>query len=244
MASGRMAWLVWIALGLSVPMAFGQVGPPVGAPEPIVGSRPQASVASEPPADSTNRPPALVRESDIPLMAARRSSRESEGESATSGGGGWTRSLASVALVVGLILVLAAVARFASRRSGSVAAMLGPGGRAPSGVLEVLARYPVGRGQVLVLLRIDRRVLLLSQNMAGKGGGFSTLAQFDEPSEVAAILRQTRDESSESMSARFRQAMERFQGGDDGPGDGVDRGEIIEVGPRGEPLPKGRGVWA
>jgi class 3 adenylate cyclase len=98
----------------------------------------------------------------------------------------------------------------------------------------------VGRGQVLVLLRIDRRVLLLSQNVSAKGGGFTTLSQFDEPSEVAAILRQTRDEASESVSARFRQAMERFQGADAG----LDRGEIIEVGPRGEVLPKGRGVWA
>ncbi len=175
----------------------------------------------------------------MPLMAAPARDGPSQVAPA-SAAGGWARSLASVALVIGLILVLAAAGRFVSRRSGSVAAMMGPGGRAPSGVLEVLARYPVARGQVLVLLRIDRRVLLLSQSMAGKGGGFTTLAQFDDASEVAAILRQTQDDASESVSARFRQAMERFQGADDG----VERGEIIEVGPRGEPLPKGRGVWA
>lgn len=232
MAVGRFAWLVFAALTLSAMAARGQVGPPV------------VGVASNEPIrvqDDLGVTPARVRpaESDIPLMAAPREG-EPAPERSAGASGGWARSLASVALVVGLILVLAAAARFLSRRSGSVAAMMGPGGRAPSGVIEVLARYPVGRGQVLVLLRIDRRVLLLSQNVSGKGGGFTTLSQFDDPSEVAAILRQTRDEASESVSARFRQAMERFQGADDG----LDRGEIIEVGPRGEPLPKGRGVWA
>lgn len=230
MAVRRFAWLVLGALALSATATHGQVGPPIG--DEASASTQQQLSASTP---ATARP----AESDMPLMAAPRRD-EAAAEEPAAGSGGWVRSLASVAMVVGLILVLAAAARFFSRRSGSVAAMIGPGGRAPSGVIEVLARYPVGRGQVLVLLRIDRRVLLLSQSVSGKGGAFTTLSQFDDPSEVAAILRQTRDEASESVSARFRQAMERFQGADDG----VDRGEIIEVGARGEPLPKGRGVWA
>lgn len=231
MAVGRFAWLVFTALTLSAMVARGQVGPPVGGPEPH-------AAAQEQPVE-TKRGEAMPAESDIPLMAVPRED-ESTTEQSAATSGGWARSLASVALVVGLILVLAAAARFLSRRSGSVAAMMGPGGRAPSGVIEVLARYPVARGQVLVLLRIDRRVLLLSQNISAKGGGLTTLSQFDDPSEVAAILQQTRDEASESVSARFRQAMERFQGADDR----LDQGEIIEVGPRGEPLPNGRGVWA
>jgi flagellar biogenesis protein FliO len=227
MAARHHAWLFSGALALSVGVARAQVGPPVGV-EPV-----QTRAVAQPETQLAERP----LESQMPLMAPPEREVASPDRPA---GGGWGRSAASVALVVGLILVLAAAARFFSRRSGSVAAMLGPGGRAPSGVLEVLARYPVGRGQVLVLLRIDRRVLLLSQSMTGKGGAFATLAQFDEPSEVAAILRQTRDEASESVSARFRQALERFQGAEAS----VDRGEIIEVGPRGEVLPKGRGVWA
>ncbi len=81
---------------------------------------------------------------------------------------------------------------------------------------------------------------MLSQSTTGKSSGFTTLAHFDEPEEVAAILRQTRDEASESISARFRQAMERFQTSEDG----VERGEIIEVGPRGEPVSKSRGIFA
>ncbi|MEQ9095494.1 MAG: flagellar biosynthetic protein FliO [Phycisphaerales bacterium] len=234
MANPRAVWMVWAAFAVATPVAHGQVGPPLGTAPAAEVAQPEAPAATE----AMGRP----SEAEIPLMA-RPDGIPRQGDGSAKSAGSWTRSLASVAMVIGLILVLAAVARFVSRRTGSVAAMLGPGGRAPSGVLEVLARYPVGRGQVLVLLRIDRRVLLLSQSLAAKGGAFTTLAQFDDPSEVAAILRQTRDETSESVSARFRQALERFQG-QDAMGDGVERGEIIEVGPRGEPLPKGRGVWA
>lgn len=226
MASGCRAWITVLTFLVGAYVAHAQVGPPIGDVR-----------ADSAPAEPATR--VRPSESEMPLMAAERSPMAA---SERSSGPSWARSLASVALVVGLILVLAAVARFVSRRSGSLAAMLGPGGRAPSGVLEVLARYPVGRGQTLVLLRLDRRVLLLSQS-AGKGGGFTTLAQFDDAADVASILRQTRDEASESVSARFRQAMERFQGAD-ATGIGVDRGEVVEVGPRGEILPKGRGVWA
>lgn len=224
-ARGRI-WIVSITLLLGVAVVHGQAGPPL---EPNVAvSAPQAATAR-----------LRTSEAEMPLMAPRRTA---DAPDERSTGPSWARSLASVAMVVGLILLLAVVARFVSRRSGSLAAMLGPGGRAPSGVLEVLARYPVGRGQTLVLLRLDRRILLLSQS-GGKGGGFTTLAQFDDPAEVASLLRQTRDEASESVSARFRQAMERFQGAD-GLETGIDRGEIVEVGPRGEILPAKRGVWA
>lgn len=251
MAVRRVVWVMLALLGAAVAGARGQVGPPVDAPAPIERARTPAQAVPPPAGEPVQRDtaPAATEaaarpaESSIPLMGARPDDPGARGGTRGPAGGGWTRSLASVALVVGLILVLAAVARFASRRTGSVGAMLGPGGRAPSGVLEVLARYPVARGQVLVLLRIDRRVLLMSQSTGAKAGGFTTLAQFDDPSEVAAILRQTRDEASESVSVRFRQALERFQGQDEGD-EGVDRGEIIEVGPRGEPLPRGRGVWA
>ncbi|GIW73677.1 MAG: hypothetical protein KatS3mg103_0199 [Phycisphaerales bacterium] len=214
-------------------------GPGVAGPGgPADGRLGGAAAVAAGEAVATERPD----ESSMPLMGlGERGSGQGQGrEAAGVRAGGWVRTIGSVGLVVGLILVLAALARVAARRSGSLAAMLGPAGRAPSGVLEVLARYPVGRGQVLVLLRVDRRVLLLSQSVGGRSAGFTTLAQFDEPSEVAAILRQTRDEAGESMSARFRQALERFQGG----GGPIDRGEVIEVGPRGQPLAKGRGVWA
>jgi flagellar biogenesis protein FliO len=73
--------------------------------------------------------------------------------------------------VIGLIVALAAVARGIIKNKGGLVGAMGAGGRAPSGVLEVLGRYPVARGSTLVLLKLDRRVLLLAQSRGGKLGG-------------------------------------------------------------------------
>lgn len=63
----------------------------------------------------------------------------------------------------------------------------------------MLGRYPVARGQTLALLRVDRRVLLLCQS----SGGFSTLAEFTDPEEVASLLVKTRGEEGDSIAERF-----------------------------------------
>lgn len=90
--------------------------------------------------------------------------------------------------------------------SSSVRSQLGVGGRAPSGLLFVLGRYPVSRGASLVLIQLDRRVLLLSQS----GAGFQTLAELRDPEEVASIISKARDEEGESISARFSSLMRSF----------------------------------
>ncbi len=118
----------------------------------------------------------------------------------------WPRVLGALAVVIGLIFVVRFVLKKVSA-TGGLRGQLGAGGRAPSGVLEVLGRYPISRGHSLVLLRVDQRVLLLSQSSSG----FSALANFDEPSDVASLLMKTRDEESESLSGRFRQMLSAFE---------------------------------
>lgn len=121
-------------------------------------------------------------------------------------GPSWLRVAGALAIVLGLIFL----ARLAIRRvasTGGLRGQFGAAGRAPSGVLEVLGRYPISRGQSLVLLRVDQRVLLLSQS----GSGFRTLANFDDPSDVASLLMRTRDDESESLSGRFRQMLSAFE---------------------------------
>jgi hypothetical protein len=66
------------------------------------------------------------------------------------------------------------------------------GGGRPSGVLEVLARYPAARGQQLVLLKLADRVVLLHQTRTG----MTALSEVSAPDEVAALL--ARVGSSES----------------------------------------------
>lgn len=113
---------------------------------------------------------------------------------------------AVLALAWGSVRVIRAVAR---RQGGGLLAALGPAGRAPSGVIEALARYPVGRGATLVLLKLDRRILLVCQTggRGGPAGAMSVLTEITDPEEVAAILLRTRDEAGASMDRRFREAL-------------------------------------
>ncbi|MHC4976355.1 MAG: FliO/MopB family protein [Planctomycetota bacterium] len=113
------------------------------------------------------------------------------------------QTFVALVIVVGLALVLRYIVKTAAGRSGSIAGQLTAGGRAPSGVLSILGRYPIARGQTLVLLKLDRRILLLCQTPSG----FSTLTSVTDPDEVASILTRTEDEDGNSMTQQFREAL-------------------------------------
>lgn len=137
-----------------------------------------------------------------------------EGRSRPLGGGVW-RSIAALGLVLLLAVATAWLWRGVARRSGGLAGAIGAGGRAPSGVLEVLGRFPVGGGTTLVLLKLDRRVLLLSHTarLLGRGGGsagFRTLAEITDPEEVASLILKTRDEQDAARSRSFTGILQRF----------------------------------
>jgi flagellar biogenesis protein FliO len=110
--------------------------------------------------------------------------------------------------VLVLIAGCAYVFRIAAAKSGGLMGELGAGGRAPSGVLSVLGRYPVSRGQTLVLLKVDRRVLLLCQNSSrGSGSNMSTLCEFTDAEDVASLLMKTRDDREASQAETFSKAL-------------------------------------
>jgi hypothetical protein len=139
--------------------------------------------------------------------------------------------LGPLALVVGLIVLAAGVLRRAAGASGgSLAAALGPGGQAPPGLLDVLGRYPIARGQMLVLLRVDRRVLLLGHTLPGRGGsgGFNTLAEIGDPDEVAALLLKARDARGESAANQFADVIARMERGELGERE-VDQQRRVQV---------------
>jgi hypothetical protein len=77
-------------------------------------------------------------------------------------------------------------------------------------VLEILGRYPVGRGTTLILLKMDRRILLLSQcggGKLGRGAGMTTLSEVSDPEDVASILLKTRDEEQSTLAQRFQSML-------------------------------------
>jgi flagellar biogenesis protein FliO len=110
-----------------------------------------------------------------------------------------TRVLGALAIVIGLLLLMRAVVKRISR--GWAAS-----GERPSGVLEILARYPIGRAQSLVLLKVARRIILVHQN----GTAMTALSEITDPDEVAGLLSRLEAGSSERGAAKFRNALTEF----------------------------------
>lgn len=126
----------------------------------------------------------------------------------TSDGLGVARTVGAVAAVIVLILVARFLIGRVARLGGvGLRGQLGAGGRSPSGIVQILGRYPVSRGHTLVLMKLDRRVLLLSQTATG----FSTLSEITDADDVASILSKSRDEEGESLTARFGAMLRRLE---------------------------------
>ncbi len=109
-------------------------------------------------------------------------------------GGAW-RTIGALVLVLGLIaLFRVAMVRFAGPLVKA---------RGPAGIIEVLGRYPLSRGQTLVLLKVDRRILLLSQS----GGSLATLSEITDAEQVASLLQRLRHERGDSFARQFERLV-------------------------------------
>ncbi len=137
--------------------------------------------------------------------------------------------MSSMALPLGVVLVVLVGCMVLLKRvmgaGSSLASALGPGGKAPGGVIEVLGRYPVAKGQLLVLVKVDRRVLLLGHSSPGRGGaagggGFVTLSEINEPEEVSRLLQKIEDGGGTSLASKFGSMLRKHS---DEHGDGVER---------------------
>jgi len=114
------------------------------------------------------------------------------------------RTSGALLLVIALILAMAWVVKRLARKQSGIGAKLSAGGRSPSGLLEVLGRYPVGGKLSLVVLRFDRRVLLIAQGH-GASAGMSTLCELDDPSDVASVLSKVGD--ADKINSAFKEAI-------------------------------------
>ncbi|MFI4853593.1 MAG: FliO/MopB family protein [Phycisphaerales bacterium JB065] len=178
-------------------------------PETQVLNEPELEPEPEPVAAST------ADQATLPLPAIERTplgtgSSPDPGtavDSSKSSLRGIARTGGALAVVLGLILIIRFVIVKFSGVTGGLRAQLGAAGKAPSGVLFVLGRYPVSRGMSLVLLQLDQRVLLLSQTSAG----FHTLAELNDPDEVASIIRKVKDDNGESLGAKFGSMLKQFE---------------------------------
>lgn len=150
------------------------------------------------------------------VMAQDRESRPlgpvqvNQGETAAAparSSGSTAQTLIALCFVLGLVTVAGAIFRRATRVSGGLVGAIGAGGRAPSGVVSVLGRYPVARSATLVLLKVDRRVLVVCQSRVSGGVTLSTLSEITDAEEVASILLKTRDEEDSRRADRFQEIL-------------------------------------
>ncbi len=180
------------------------------APEPPVEATAELDAVVDDAGAASIDPPVSETES-LPLPPIERRTLGATPENVTTASDvtdveGWLRTGLALAGVIGLLIVFRFVLVRAGRRRG-LGGALGAGGRAPSGVLSVLGRYPIARGRSLVLLQLDTRVLLLDQS----SDGFKTLSEITDEREVASILMKTRDEEGASQVARFNGMLREME---------------------------------
>lgn len=141
------------------------------------------------------------------FLSARPSGAAGDGE---SGNAAWwamldprqnemLRVIMALAVVIGLLMAVRVMLR-------KGVGMGGAAGR-PSGVLQILARFPIARGQSLVVLQLGRRIVLLHQSSAG----MRTLSEISDPDEVANLLSRMEAGSSGREAERFGSMLKRFQ---------------------------------
>lgn len=109
------------------------------------------------------------------------------------------RVAGALAVVLGLMLLVRVLLRRANGALG--------GGSRPAGVLQVLARYPVARGQSLLLLKMSQRVLLVHHS----GTTMTTLSEVTDRDEVAVLLAGMEAGSRSREAARFRSVLRSFE---------------------------------
>lgn len=110
-------------------------------------------------------------------------------------------TLAIIAVAAALLIFKVILKRFSAAGLGA----RGTGAR-PSGVVEILARFPVGRGQQLLLIKLGRRIVLAHQ----AGSSMTTISEVTEPEEVASLLGRMEAGSSGRDAAKFQATLNDF----------------------------------
>ncbi len=151
----------------------------------------------------------------IGLPSAKRSTLIGDGDAAAESlfeAGGYLQTIMALLGVILLILGLGQVYKRLARTQGGLAGQLGAGGSAPSGIIEVIGRYPISRGMTLVVLKFDRRVLLLSHASSskgkwGQGASMQVLCELSDAEDIASILLKARSASGDSIAQSFEQTL-------------------------------------
>lgn len=128
-------------------------------------------------------------------------------------GSGWGQTIIALSGVLLLILGIAQFYKRLARSQGGLVGQLGAGGTAPTGILEVIGRYPIGTGMTLVVMKFDRRILLVASGAAtrgkhARGASMNTLCELTDPEEVASVLLKARSHDGDTIARSFERALQ------------------------------------
>jgi flagellar protein FliO/FliZ len=162
--------------------------------QPIAQTHEQPAAALRT-AGETSRP---VADGALPLPARKQDKEATPATDADASGRGGMPSLttviSSLAIVVGLFLLMAWLLRRAQPRGSAVL---------PREVLEMLGRVPMPGKQQMQLLRLGRKLVLISVSPAG----VETISEVTDPAEVDRIAGMCLEPNAQSATATFREVI-------------------------------------
>lgn len=120
--------------------------------------------------------------------------RDSQGADDRSTGNWWLQTVVALAIVIGLIFVT----RKGLQRLGGHVVPTSAGH-----LIEVLGRAPLGPKTSVMFVKLNHRILVVGQSAAG----MNTLAEIEDPEEVAGLLGQFDAARPKSISTGFRGLM-------------------------------------
>ncbi len=165
-------------------------------PAPSPQAKPSPKPSSEPkdtPKPAHEAEPLPAREL-LPLGPVGQPLTNNTQRTDHSTGSYWLQTITALGIVIALIFAL----RWVIRRLGGPAASIGGGG-----LVEVLARTPIGHKTTVMFLRINQRIIVAAQSPAG----INTLAEFDEPNDVADVLQHVSANQPQSISRGFAKLL-------------------------------------
>lgn len=180
-------------------VSIDDVAAPSAEPAKPPAERPSKKAAAPKPAHEAEPLPAQESLPLGPVGQPLQSGKKRADNSTTSY---WLQTIMALGIVIALIFAL----RWVIRRLGGPGASLGG-----AGLVEVLARTPIGHKTHVLFLRINQRVIVAAQTPTG----VNTLAQFDEPNDVAEVLRHVSANRAESISHSFARMLGQHAGDDE-----------------------------
>lgn len=187
----RFAALCLPLLHLAAAAAFAQSPPaapasnqPISVTAPGEQDEATEPVETAPPAEG---PSAFESQ---PLGGAPTERKFQQAEVDTNPGNWWLQTTLALGVVIALIFAL----RWLLQRMSGAGAV-GSGG----GLVEVLARAPIGHKTQIVFLRVSERIIVAGQTPAG----LNTLAEFEHPDDVASVLQAVESSRPNSISRSF-----------------------------------------